>query len=318
MPDKRYLPESKHINLEINNSDDMLPTLHALASPVRLEIVRMLGLRSMYVNEIAELLSIPVSTAAMNIRVLEEAGVLSSELQPGNRGTMKLCSRRLDSVSINLITNEKQRDAELELSLPVGCYSMAEDIVPTCGLASSRSAIGEDDNPRSFFCPDRFDAQLIWFRSGFVTYHFSVLSMSEINVKYLEVSFEACSEAPMYRDPWKSDVDVSINGKLIGTWSCPSDNGGRRGLLNPPWWSDMSTQYGFLKNWRVDHTGTFLENMPVSSVTVGELDLAAKPYIAVRIGVSPEAKNVGGLNFFGRGFGDYAQDLVLRVGYEIK
>jgi predicted transcriptional regulator len=291
----------------------MLLTLHALASPVRL-----LGLRSMYVNEIAEQLSIPVSTAAMNIRVLEEAGVLSSELQPGTRGTMKLCSRRLDSVAINLETREKKRDAELEFSLPVGCYSMAEDIVPTCGLASSSSTIGEDDNPRSFFCQDRFGAQLIWFRSGFVTYHFSVLSMSEINVKYLEISFEACSEAPMYRDPWKSDVDVSINGRLTGTWVCPCDNGGRRGLLNPPWWSDMSTQYGFLKNWRVDHTGTYLENMPVSSVTVTDLDLAATPYIAVRIGVSADAKNVGGLNLFGKGFGDYSQDLVLRVGYEMK
>lgn len=316
--EKKNLPESKHLNVSINHPDTMLPAMKALASPIRLEIIRMLSTRSMNVNELAEELSLPMSTAAINIRILEDAGVILSEQQPGVRGTMKLCHRRIDSVSINLVPYEKQRDAVLTQSLPVGCFSLAEDITPSCGLAGPQSSIGEDDNPRSFFCSDRFNAELIWFRNGFVTYHFSVLSMAQINVKWLEISFEACSEAPMYRDPWKSDIEVSVNGKVIGTWVSPSDNGGRRGLLNPPWWSDMSTQYGFLKTWHIDKSGTYLENMPVSAMTVGDLDLTAQPYIAVRIGVNAQAEHIGGLNLFGKGFGDYEQDLVLRVGYTPK
>lgn len=317
MSDKKR-PESKHLNLNINHPNAMLPAMKALASPVRLEIIRMLGMRSMNVNELAEQLSIPVSTSAMNVRLLEEADIIFSEQQPGVRGTMKLCSRRLDSVSIGLVPFEKVRDAVTTLSLPVGCYSVAEDISSTCGLASSESCIGEYDNPRSFFCPERFNAQLIWFRHGFVTFHYSMLLMSEINVKWLEISFEACSEAPMYRDPWKSDIEVAINGKPIGVWVSPSDNGGRRGLLNPPWWDDMSTQYGFLKTWRIDGSGTYLENTPVSDVTIMDLGLDAQPFIAVRIGVDAHAEHNGGINLFGKGFGDYAQDLVLRVRYTMK
>jgi predicted transcriptional regulator len=112
--------------------------MKALASSIRLEIIHMLGTRSMNVNELAEQLSIPVSTAALNIRILEEAGVIFSEQQPGVRGTMKLCHRRLDSVAIDLIPYQKERDAVVALSLPVGCFSIAED---RCHLWAGKSPI---------------------------------------------------------------------------------------------------------------------------------------------------------------------------------
>ena len=38
--------------------------------------------------------------------------------------------------------------------------------------------------------------------------------------------------------------------------------------------------------------------------------------IVVRIGVRPDAENVGGLNLFGREFGNYPQDLGLRLEYQ--
>lgn len=318
MPDDAIFPDSKHINLSIGDIDRMVPVVKALASPVRLHILQMLGTRSMYVNELAERLSLPVSTAALNVRILEEAGIISSEQQPGIRGTMKLCHARLDGVGISLVQQAEARDAELALSLPIGCYSLAEDIAPTCGLAGAFAGIGEDDNPRTFYCPDRFGAQLLWLRHGYVTYHFSILSMRHIHVEWLELSFEACSEAPMYRDPWKSDIDVAINGTVIGTWTSPCDCGGRRGLLTPGWWSDVSTQFGMLKTWRVDAHGTYLDTLRVSPVTLADLNLHAAPAIAVRIGVSRDAEHVGGLNLFGKGFGDFSQDLVLRIGYTMR
>ena len=121
----------------------------------------------------------------------------------------------------------------------------------------------------------------------------------------------------MYRDPWKSDIVVEINGKRLGTWTCPSDCGGRRGLLTPNWWSDTSTQYGFLKNWRVDRSGSYLDNQRLSDVCLDDLELGRQPYIGVRIGVPADAEYVGGLNLFGEQFGDYPQSLVLRIGYRL-
>ncbi|HML46284.1 MAG TPA: transcriptional regulator, partial [Clostridia bacterium] len=72
------------------------------------------------------------------------------------------------------------------------------------------------------------------------------------------------------------------------------------------------------KTWRVDRNGSYLENAHVSSATVKDLKLEAHPFLAVKIGVSPEAEHVGGLNLFGRAFGDFPQDILLRVGYTVR
>ena len=98
----------------------------------------------------------------------------------------------------------------------------------------------------------------------------------------------------------------------------PCDCGGRRGILTPAWWSDTSTQFGFLKTWRVDHTGSYLDNQQVGDVNIADLALDPYRYISVRIGVPADAENVGGLNLFGDKFGDYPQALQLRVGYHFR
>jgi predicted transcriptional regulator len=51
-------------------------------------------------------------------------------------------------------------------------------------------------------------------------------------------------------------------------------------------------------------------------VSVGDLGLADGAPIRVRIGVRPDAAHAGGMNLFGRGFGNYQQDLVLLMQYE--
>ena len=142
--------------------------------------------------------------------------------------------------------------------------------------------------------------------------------MNVIDLDWLEFSFEACSEAPMYRDPWKSDISVSINGRRLGIWTCPCDCGGRRGRLTPEWWSILSTQFGFLKTWRVTHEGSFLDNKRISDVTIEDLDIGQNDYISVVISVDADAENAGGINLFGEHFGDHPQALVLRLGYHIK
>jgi hypothetical protein len=48
---------------------------------------------------------------------------------------------------------------------------------------------------------------------------------------------------------------------------------------------------------------------------VRDLLLDSRRVITVRIGVKPDALHVGGLNLFGRTFGNYPQDLTLRIEY---
>ena len=308
----------KIAQLALDDPETLAAICHGLSSPVRLDVMRLLGKKSMSIGEIAEALDLPMSTAALAVKVLKEAGLITTENQPGMRGTLKLCSRRLDRISIDLVPQEDIPDECVTYTMPIGGFSSAEGIQPTCGLASATAYIGMMDVPASFYLPERFSAQLIWLQQGFLEYRFSAINQDYTDIDWLEVSFEACSEAPMYRNPWKSDIVVEINGKRLGIWTSPCDCGGRHGSLTPAWWSDTSTQFGFLKTWRVDGSGSYLDSQRISDVTIRELALDPYRYISIRIGVPADAENVGGLNLFGEQFGDYPQALKLRVGYHFR
>ena len=53
--------------------------------------------------------------------------------------------------------------------------------------------------------------------------------------------------------------------------------------------------------------------MKISPVSLHDLDLANHHSIRLRIAVKPDAKHPGGINIFGRGFGNYDQDIILRL-----
>ncbi|NLA54383.1 MAG: helix-turn-helix domain-containing protein, partial [Clostridiales bacterium] len=282
LPPKNIMVETKDLRLDLSNPQKIVPVARALASIERVSIIKCLGLRSMNVQELAKALDLPVSSTALHVKVLEEAGLIMSESLPAARGAMKLCSRRLDHVGINLVDQPHSDSSVISLEMPIGGYSRAIGIEPTCGLASSHSAIGEFDNPDSFYLPDRFAAEIVWFRQGFLEYLFGMIHMEHMDLQWLELSFEACSEAPMHRNPWKSDISVLINEKQLGIWTSPADLGGRRGLLNPKWWPDVSTQFGMLKTWRIDQEGSYLENVRTSSLTIQDLDLEQTSHLSIK------------------------------------
>ena len=305
----------RHIDLSLGDLEQLCSVAKALSSPTRVKMIALLGVHPMNVNELAEELALPVSTAALNVRQLEDAGLITTQIQPGIRGAMKLCSRRIDSVSMRLTTEALDSMNALTLHLPIGSYSIAEDITPECGIVSDHAWIGENNMPRAFYHPDRFQAQMLWFRSGMLEYRFSLGEIDPSQVEWIEFSMEISSNAPLYRSDFKSDIDVAVNGIKLGTWTSPGDYGGRRGNLNPSWWSDTSSQFGLLKKWRVDAHHSLLDGEEISKVTLHDLVLSAQDYISLRIGVSDQSAHVGGLNLFGEKFGDHAQGIVMRVGY---
>ena len=310
--------QGKHVDLSLAKPDMLYRFAHALASPVRIRIMQALCNSSMNVGELSQALDIPMSTTALAVKTLEEAGLITTETQPGARGSMKLCSRRIDTMNVDLGPEDKKEGSVLSMHMQLGGYSIAEGIRSTCGIAGEKAIIGEMDNPAVFYSTERFDAQLIWFRQGLLEYRFSFQQMDKIEIEWLEFSVEACSEAPMYRDPWESDIAVSINGKRLGIWTCPCDCGGRQGKLTPGWWPALSTQFGFLKTWRVTDKGTYLDGSRISDVTIGDLGIREQNYIAAAIEVPPDAEHAGGINLFGNWFGDYPQALILRLGYRLR
>jgi len=305
----------KEISLDYNNKAEMLKVAKALANQARINILELLNENSLNVNEIAEKLSIPISTAASSIRILEDAGLIFTELQPGIRGSMKLCSRHCDKVLLELYRPKETQQSDTEVySMPVGYYTDCE-IHPTCGLVGKAGSIGIDDDPASFYLPEHVQAQMLWFYTGFVEYKFPNNARNDYYIMELEISFEACSEAPFYRNDWPSDITVWINDVAIGTWTSPGDLGGRRGRNNPPWWLDELNQYGILKTWKVDREHTTLDDQFISPVSIDDLALNRKPYITLRIGLSKDAKNQGGVTLFGENFGDYPQDIRMKYTF---
>jgi predicted transcriptional regulator len=203
-----------------------------------------------------------------------------------------------------------------ELSMQVGAY-LRFDVDPPCGLASNAGVIGNLDDPLSFYHPDHDRAGLLWFRCGFVEYAFPNPLPTGARPASLELSFEACSDAPNYDENLLSDITLWINDREVGTWTSPGDFGGRQGRYTPEWWSPRDTQFGLLKHWRVDGEGSFLDGERVSGTKIGDLAIPGQCFLIVGLGVKPDAVHVGGMNLFGSSFGDYPQDPQLRLAYSV-
>lgn len=304
-----------HLDVRNGVSEAAEKALKALASRRRLGILELLRDSLFNVTEIAEALEIPVSTANLHIGQLEEAGLILTELQPGTRGLQKICARAYDRVIIQLPHGEAREERAIELSMPVGSFVDAQ-VAATCGLVGRDGIIGLFDDPGSFYEPGRLEAQLIWFHHGYVEYRFPNRGRGQEKLAALQFSLELCSEAPLHHRDWPSDITLWVNDIEVGTWTCPADFGGERGLLTPHWWEEWNSQYGLLKTWQVKRDGSYIDGRRLSDVTLREVELDRDPYIAIRIGVKSDARNVGGLNIFGRHFGNYPQDVRLRLLFD--
>ncbi|GMX66804.1 ArsR family transcriptional regulator [Paenibacillus elgii] len=306
------------LELSINEPDELVKVAHALSSHTRLNIIKLLlNHNNINVNEIGEKLQIPMSTAGVNVRVLEEAGLIQTEILPASRGAMKVCKRNFDDVRfiLNPIAGYKNKDQSYEIEMPIGHFFDFE-VYPTCGMANSDAMLIIEDDPSTFFFPECRTAEIIWFRQGWIEYRFPKAIPQKHHLKSIEFSLEICSEAPNFKNDWPSDITIWINNVEIGNWTSPGDFGDHRGKNNPAWWEDSSTQYGLLKTFRVDNHRSTVDNEKISDVILKDLQLSSFPYISLKVGVKPDAVNKGGINIFGRGFGDHKQDIIMKIHYD--
>jgi predicted transcriptional regulator len=305
---------AKVLELTADNDEELSKVGNALSSPVRIQILKLLYSGSYNVGEIADYLQIPASSAASHIRNLEAAGLIQSKAQPGARGSMKICSRKNDFINIRLSGSDPNVSEVISFSMPIGAFTDCQ-ISPSCGIASELAPIGYDDHPSNFYLPERVNAQILWSSSGYVEYRFPSEISKGNPPKRLTLSFEACSEAPNYKENWKSDITIWINEVDCGTWQSPGDFGSRRGRLNPQWWDNGATQHGQLVTLEVNNSCSIINSQEASSNNIRTLHLADSDSIRVRIGNKSDAQYIGGFNLFGEKFGDYAQNIILSLIY---
>jgi len=285
-----------------------------LASELRLNILGLLHKKPLNINEIAAALSLPQSTVATNVAALEKAGLVHSDIVKAKKGNQKICRPIFEELVIRFEEDEKRvRDDLIEVEMPIGLYTGYEVSAP-CGLCSPEGIIGYLDVPDSFLNPDRMKAGLLWFEQGWIEYKFPNNSLyKDKQLRKLELSAELSSETPGTDKNWLSDITLWFNEVEVGHWTSPGDFGDRRGKLTPEWWKLEGSQYGLLKNWSVSDEGSFVDGVRISDVRLSDLSLPDHHSIRVKMGIKDKAEHVGGLNVFGRGFGNYDQALVLRL-----
>jgi predicted transcriptional regulator len=305
-------------NFLLVDPEEKPEVLKALASEVRVAILKLLHVEgAMNVNDIAAKLKQPQSTISSNMQVLVDAGLVRTETQKARKGNQKICHSLFDEVLVMFKEDIRPlKSTSIEVAMPLGLYTSCEVSAP-CGLCSTEGIIGLLDVPDTFLDPDRMRAGLIWFTRGYLEYQFpNNARLAQQTITSMEFSLELSSEVPGTSADWPSDITVTINGHDIATWTSPGDFGDKRGVYTPDWWKLKGSQYGKLKSFRVNGTGTFVDGLKISPVSLKDLDLDTHHSIRLRIGVKEDAKHPGGMNIFGRGFGNYDQDIVLRIETE--
>ena len=115
----------QEVRLNLNNIDRVTSISKALSSKLRVDILRLLDNQALNISSIAEELDIPVSTAALQIKVLEEAGLVVSEPLPGIRGSQKVSGIKVGTVHIDIKSGDDDASSSrtVRISMPIGNYS---------------------------------------------------------------------------------------------------------------------------------------------------------------------------------------------------
>lgn len=302
--------------LHVKNLDEGLEIFKALGSELRINIIKLLQENhEMNMNELATSLGITNGALTSHIKKLEESGIIQVMTERGSHGNQKVCKVAVDKIVVDVESEENEEDQNIyNTEVKVGHYS-DYDVYPTCGLATSQAIVGEVDDPRYFSHPDRINAGILWFTKGYIEYIIPNLLPSATKIDQITVSLEISSEAPGINNDWPSDISILLNDVKIGTWTSPGDYGDVQGIFTPDWWFPNWNQYGLLKMIVINKKGTFVDGLKISDVTINEFNLDYKSTVRFKFEIEEDAKNVGGITIFGSEFGNYNQDIKVRIAY---
>ncbi len=302
--------------LHMKNLDEGLEVFKALGSELRIDIIKLLQENhEMNMNELATSLGITNGALTSHIKKLEESGIIQVMTERGGHGNQKICKVAVDKIVVDVESEETEEDQNIyNTEVKVGHYS-DYNVYPTCGLATSKAIVGEVDDPRYFSHPDRINAGILWFTKGYIEYMIPNLLPSATKIDQITVSLEISSEAPGINNDWPSDISIFLNDVKIGTWTSPGDYGDVQGIFTPDWWFPNWNQYGLLKMIVINKKGTFVDGLKISDVTINQFNLDYKSTVRFKFEIEEDAKNIGGITIFGSEFGNYNQDIKVRIAY---
>lgn len=311
--------EKKHLRLYIENPDDIEKIAqcgYALASVDRVKVLKSLLHYPKSISTISSETDIPISTVSRYAQDLAQSGLISISYQPGIKGHTKFCAQEILSCRFVLEPDPQESDNQQQLEftteMPIGMFSQCSVCAP-CGMLGATEAIAVKDIPSMFFLPERMNAECLWFNTGMLGYLFPLPPISS-NICSLSFSFEVCSETHNYNLDWPSDITIRINGTEVTTFTSPGDFGGTRGKFTPAYWPVTCTQYGLLKKIEITKDGVFLDGKRVNkTVTLSSLEIEKNNVLLFEIGVKETAVHCGGINLFGKNFGNFNQAIIMNL-----
>ena len=204
----------------------------------------------------------------------------------------------------------------IEVAMPIGLYTSCEVSAP-CGLCSPQGIIGLLDVPGTFLDPDRMNAGLMWFTRGFAEYQFpnNARHVGKA-VDALEFSLELSSEVPGTASDWPSDITVAVNGWELGVLDQPRRFRRSPGSLHSRLVEAQRQPIRHAEELEGDEGRRVRRRRQDLVADTEGSRLSAHHSIRLKIEVKADARHPGGVNIFGRGFGNYDQDIVLKLTTE--
>ncbi len=307
----------RDIYLNFDDIDKIEEISNALSSSFRLKIIQLLMADSFSLQELANKLDLAMSTVSFHIKILKEAGIVKVLPSPSKKGNEKNISLNVETILFNVASSIKASNKTYLIELPIGSFS-SYDIVPPCSICTDKEVIKPLDDPLIFDSSYRMESQLLSFSKGWIEYSILTHEFRSHKINSITFSMEICSECPNYNEHWKSDITFWVNNIEVTTFRSMGDYGGRRGNFTPQWWANYSTQYGMLVNLTINNEGTFINGEKVGDITLKEVNPTKNLILSFKIGVKENARYVGGVNIFGKNFGDYQQGINFIVDYEVK
>ena len=180
---------------DINTHSGILTLSKALSSPVRLQMLKTIAeRRQINLNELAEAVNVTNGAITQHMKPLLEADLVEFIYTSGKRGSQKICTLK-DHLFMIDILSDLDHTLMYETEIPIGTFTQYL-VLPTCGIATQRTVIGEVDEPRYFDDPSKKEAGILWFTKGFVEYRIPNYLKDSQTLEELQMSFEICSEAP--------------------------------------------------------------------------------------------------------------------------
>jgi predicted transcriptional regulator len=151
----------KLMELNADDKERLCRVARALSVPVRIDMIGLLFHKSYSILDLARELHLPASSTGVHVKILEEAGIISTHRKTMDGINVKVC--RLDKVLVHMIlrTSTANLNEISTVQIPIGSYTVCE-ASGRCGLISDTAFIGVEDDPRSFYLPEKNTAQLIW------------------------------------------------------------------------------------------------------------------------------------------------------------